>query len=298
METKCYLQGEYINLSEAKIPVSDRGFLYGDGLFETIKVYEGRPFFLEQHLDRLMKGTAVLGINLGKKPEEFKAALGGIIEETIRINKLKDGFIRLSLSRGSGRRGLLPQECRSPLLLVVPYVSVPYNDEDYEKGYRTVIVQCTRRNTSSPLSRLKSLNYLDNILGKIETDQKGADEGIFLNERGNLSGGTVSNIFIVKGKNIFTPTVHCAILNGITRQIVIKLAKKNNIEIIEKPLPPTELMEAEEAFLTNSLMEIMPLVSVEGKSLGNGKPGPYTVKLRNEFLKMVNNPDPTLFSGS
>lgn len=294
METKCYLQGNFINLGEAQISVSDRGFLYGDGLFETIRVYEGRPFFLDWHLERLIKGTKVLGMMLNKEPEDLQT----IIEETININELRNGFLRLSLSRGIGRRGLLPQESGSPVLLVVPYVSVPYRHEDYEKGYRGTIVKCTRRNTFSPVSRLKSLNYLDNILAKIETAQKGADEGLLLNEQNNLAGGTVSNIFIIKNEKIFTPTIDCGILNGITRQIVIKLAEKNKIEIIEKQLIPEELIEAQEAFITNSLMEIMPLVSVEDKSIGTGKPGLYATKLRSEYLKLVKNPDQSLFSDS
>ncbi len=283
MGLKCYFHKEFIPLSKAKVSISDRGFLYGDGLFETIRVYKGQSFYGKEHLLRLQEGAAVLSLIFKDNIDRMVS----ILNETIRKNELEEGFLRVTLSRGTGKRGLYPAECHEPLLIVVPFPSIPYKNQDYEKGFIGIIVQTTRRNSFSPLSRLKSLNYLDNIIAKIETQDRGADEGLLLNTSGDLTCGTVTNLFIIKDKKIYTPGLDSGILNGITRQIVLKLARENNYVLKERPLSVDELFKADEVFLTNSLIELMPLVTVEGKPIGDGNPGVITKRLRSEYLNLV-----------
>ncbi len=283
MSVLCYLQGKFIPLEKAQVAVNDRGFLYGDGLFETIPVYEGNPFYAEEHLLRLSEGADIMGL-----PFNYEiSSLEEILKETVKVNSVNRGFLRLTLSRGKGKRGLSPEGCTEPLLLVVPSCSIPYSRENYKKGYGAIIVKGTRRNSFSPLSRLKTLNYLDNILARMEADKKKAEEGILLNSFGNIACGTVSNIFIYKNDVLVTPSSQCGILKGITRQIVIKMAHEREIQVEERPLDPEELMEAEEAFLTNSLMEIMPLTSLEGKLIGKGKPGLLSRELKVAYEKIT-----------
>ena len=286
MEGICYLNGEYVNSGEATISASDRGFLYGDGLFETLRIYEGEVFLGDQHLARLFRGASLLQIPIEKNPLFYHQVFRNIIEK----NLLNEGFLRLSLSRGVGKRGLLPRQCNDPVVMVVPFFSIPYGEESYSKGFTAVTIKNTRRNPFSPLSKLKTFNYLDNILAKMEAEERNAEEGLLLNVFGNLAGGTVSNLFVVKNRTLFTPTLNCGILNGITRQRVIQLALDKNIEVKETPLNSNQLYEAQEAFLTNSLMEIMPLVQVDGKSIGNGQPGPIARLLRNEYHKDIKKP--------
>lgn len=283
METLCYLQGEFIPLKNARIGVFDRGFLYGDGLFETMPVYEGKIFRGKEHLLRLREGARILGINLDYQDSYLEE----VIKETVKINNLVRGFIRLTLSRGSGQRGLSIENCREPLLLAVPFFSIPYSRENYNLGFGAVIVKGTRRNSFSPLSSLKTINYLDNILSRMETDKRKADEGILLNTRGELACGTVSNLFIYRGGVLATPSPECGILKGISRGIVLELARGKGIEVEERPLFPDELFEAKEAFLTNSLMEIMPLTYLEKKPVGSGNPGPLTQELKRDFERII-----------
>ncbi|UNC92385.1 aminotransferase class IV [Candidatus Contubernalis alkaliaceticus] len=285
MEGICYFNGNYINSEEVMISASDRGFLYGDGLFETLRVYQGKVFLAEQHLTRLFRASSLLQIPIDKDMKKYDE----IFKKVIRMNQLGEGFLRLSLSRGVGKRGLLPQDSTNSVVIVVPNFTIPYSEETYLKGFTAVIINNTRRNPFSPLSKLKTLNYLDNIIAKMEAEERKAEEGLLLNVFGNLSGGTVSNLFIIKNRILFTPTLNCGILNGITRQRVIELAARKNIEIKEKSLNPNRLFDAQEAFLTNSLMEIMPLVQVDGNLVGNGEPGPIARLLRSEYKKSIVN---------
>lgn len=281
MEEICFFNGEYMNSEEVMISASDRGFLYGDGLFETLRIYEGKVFLPQQHLIRLFRAASLLQIPIDKDMNKFDE----IFNKVIRMNQLREGFLRLTLSRGVGKRGLLPQDSTNPVVMVKPYFSIPYSEEKYLKGFTAVIVKNTRRNPFSPLCKLKTLNYLDNIIAKMEAEERKAEEGILLNVFGNLSGGTVSNLFVIKNRILFTPTLNCGILNGVTRQRVIELAMRKNIEVKEKSLNPKQLIDAQEAFLTNSLMEIMPLVQVDQNPVGNGEPGPIARLLRNEYKK-------------
>lgn len=283
MDVLCYLQGEFVPLEKAQVAVNDRGFLYGDGLFETIPVYKGYPFYAEEHLLRLKEGAEIMGF-----PINFEIlSLQEVLMETIKVNNVKRGFLRLTLSRGKGRRGLSIEGCTEPLILVVPFFSIPYSQENYQKGFRAIMVRGTRRNSFSPLSRLKTLNYLDNILARMEADKRNADEGLLLNTSGNVACGTVSNVFIYKEGGLVTPSPECGILKGITRQIAIELARKRGIQVEEKPLSTEELLRAEEAFLTNSLMEIMPLTAVEEKPVGKGKPGILARDLKKDYERIT-----------
>lgn len=177
MEGICYLNGEYINGEEAMISASDRGFLYGDGLFETIRIYDGEIFLGDQHLVRLFRGASLLQIPLEKDVNIYKP----IFKDVIEMNQMNEGFLRLSVSRGTGKRGLLPQQCADPAIMVAPFFSIPYEEENYSKGFTAVTIKNTRRNPFSPLSKLKTLNYLDNILAKMEAEERNVQEGLLLN---------------------------------------------------------------------------------------------------------------------
>lgn len=284
--SKIFFRDSFIPGDQGLVPVSDRGFLYGDGVFETIRVYGGNPFRALEHLGRLQEGAQVLGIPLPYPLDEIE----GILYDTLRVNHTGEGFLRVSLSRGPGERGLLPRGCHAPLLLVASSAGLPYGPEDYRRGFQGVIIQGTRRNSFSPLSRIKSFNYLDNILARREAARRGSQEGILLNTLGNLAGGTVTNLFLVREGELLTPSTGCGILPGITRQVVLGLAQDMGVPCREGPLPAGELVGAREAFLTNTLLEIMPLVSLGGRPLGPGEPGPLTRELQGGLARLARGP--------
>jgi len=277
----CCLQGKIIPRHEGKISIDDRGVLFGDGLFETIRVYRGKPFLLDEHLERLANGCRVIKIKIDLT--EIRSSLTQLLD----INKVTDGFLRITVTRGVTCRSLTPIYQKGTCFITCR-ASLPYNSDQYEKGFRAAVVT-PRRNPSSPTTRLKSLNFLDNILAKAEAAQKGVDEGIFLNTQGFLTEGTISNLFIIKEGILYTPPVSAGLLPGITRQYVMGLANEIKIPLKEKNLAPQELLLGDEAFLTNSLLEIMPLVEVDQNLIGSGKPGPITRQLQAAYLKSVLN---------
>lgn len=277
MEQIVYLDGSLVPLSQARISPFDLGFLYGYGLFETMRAYSGHIFRLKRHLERLSQSAKLLGLPLNAFDLE-KACY-----DTLQANKLKDARIRLTVSIGEGEVIPIPPKHPKPTVLVTAARYVPLAEEAYRKGYKAV-VSSIRQNSQSPLSRLKSANYLNNILARIEARAAGADEAILLNERGFLCEGSASNIFLVSKGNLITPGEESGCLPGITRQVVIELAQGLGISLAQREVRFEELLRAGEAFLTNSIMELMPLAEVDGKPIGRGE---VTGRLTQAYKKTV-----------
>jgi len=277
-KTFIWLNGSVLPLDLALLEL-ERGFLYGDGLFETLRVYGGRPFMLTEHVSRLTAGAEVLGFAGMLKPEELQNA----VEQTMLANSLRDGSVRLTVIRGRGA-GLYPAETAPPTVLVTVRAGTPYSPELYTRGFRAVMVSFPR-NERSPLAFVKSLNFLENILGKKEAVSAGADEGLFLNTAGYLCEGTTSNVFLVEQGTLITPAVSSGLLPGITRRMVLQVARETGLRAEESLVRPERLFTAREAFLTNSLLEIMPLVAVDGRPVGTGRAGPVAQHLRELYRK-------------
>jgi len=275
-----YLNGSLIPLSQARISVLDYGFLYGFGLFETMRAYEGQVFRLYSHLSRLVRSAEILGLLIGVTD------LKGAVMATIQANQLSDARIRITISIGEGSMVPDPDTCKQPTVLIMAGNYHPYPEQVYKKGFRAV-VSSIRRNSQSPLSRLKSANYLENLLAKQEARKAGADEALCLNEKGLLAEASMSNIFLVADGVLKTPGQEGGILPGITREVLLELASQLGISTFEQDIRLEEVFQAQEAFLTNSLIEIMPLAEVDSKPVGSGKPGPVTRKLMANYKKLV-----------
>jgi branched-chain amino acid aminotransferase group I len=275
-----YLNGSLVSRDDARIAVLDYGFLYGFGLFETMRAYGGHVFRLDRHLQRLARSAENLGIAVES------AVLERAVMETIRANGLGDARIRLTVSIGEGGVVPDPTTCGEPTVLVVAGNFQPFSEEVYQKGFG-VVVSSIRRNSRSPLSGMKTLNFLESMLARQEARTAGADEALLLNEKGLLAEASMSNVFLVSEGSLRTPGLESGVLPGVTREAVIELAGKGGIDIIEGDIAPEELLHAEEAFLTNSVMEVMPLTGVEGNPVGDGRPGPVTLKMMAGYGEMV-----------
>jgi len=278
-EPICYLNGTLLPRSAAAVTFDDGGLLYGDGLFETIRIYAARPFLPDQHWQRLREGAAFLDI-----PAPALWELNAAVEQVIRANAVNEGLLRLTLTGGAGRRALWPRPAAGkPTLLVTVRDTVPYPDHLYSLGSRATFAGFPR-NELSPLVKIKSLNFMENMLGKREALKQGCDESLFFNTRGDLAEGATSNLFVFDGKRLRTPSIRCGLLPGITRGVVLKLAREQlGLAVEESVLRRADLDQAEEAFLTASIMEIMPLVEVDGQKIGAGSPGPLSRSLLAEY---------------
>ena len=275
-----YLNGSLIPSSQASISALDYGFLYGYGLFETMRAYGGRVFRLDNHLRRLACSAEVLGLPIGT------LNLEDAVMDTIQANQLSDARIRITISIGEGGMVPDPSTCNRPTVLILAGHYQPYPEEVYEKGFRAV-VSSIRRNSGSPLSRLKSANYLESLLAKQEARAAGVNEALCLNEKGFLAEASMSNIFLVTDGILRTPGQESGILPGITRETILELASPLGINTLEHDIRLDELSHAEEAFLTNSLIEVMPLTEIEGKPIGSGRPGSVTKRLTAAYRKLV-----------
>lgn len=275
-----YLNGSLIPRSQARISALDYGFLYGFGLFETMRAYGGQVFRLDSHLNRLARSAEILGLPIEALD------LKGAVMDTIQANKLSDARVRITISIGEGGMVPDPSTCTQPTVLILAGHYKPYPEQVYERGFRAV-VSSIRRNSQSPLSRLKSANYLENMLAKQEARAAGVDEAICLNEKGLLAEASMSNIFLVNDGILRTPGEESGILPGITREVVLELASQLGINTFEQDIRLDELFQAQEAFLTNSLMEIMPLTEIDGKPVGSGKPESVTRRLMANYKKLV-----------
>jgi branched-subunit amino acid aminotransferase/4-amino-4-deoxychorismate lyase len=278
-EPICFLNGALLPLSEAAVSVDDGGLLYGDGLFETIRIYAARPFLPDLHWPRLLEGADFLEI-----PAPDLRELNAAVKQVIRANAVNEGVLRLTLTGGAGRRALWPRPAAvQPTLLITVRDIVPYPDHRYSQGSRAVLAGFPR-NEHSPLVKIKSLNFMENMLGKREAFRRGCDECLFVNTRGQLTEGATSNLFLFNGKRLLTPAIRCGLLPGITRGVVLKLAREQlGLAVEESVLYRADLEQAEEAFLTASIMEIMPLVEVDGQKIGAGLPGPLSRSLLAEY---------------
>ena len=273
-----YLNGRLLPRSRARLSPFDHGFLYGYGLFETMRAYRGDIFRLDRHLSRLYRSAEALGLALF----DLEAAC----RETLQANKLKEARVRLTVSAGEGDIIPDPASCSTPTVLVTARKFTPPSPQQYERGFKAML-SSLRRDSQSPLSRLKSTSYLASILARREAKAAGGDEGIVLNEKGYLAEGSISNIFLVSNGVLLTPSRESGILPGITREAVLEIARSLSINTAEREVELAELTQAEEAFVTNSLLEIMPLTWFGGKAIGTGKPGGLTRELMAAYRKLV-----------
>lgn len=284
MSQEClvYIDGKYYHKKDAKISVFDHGLLYGDGVFEGIRSYEGYVFKLDEHLTRLYESAKSIDMNVPLTKEEFKKA----IIETLRKNKLNDAYIRVVVTRGVGDLGLNPLSCPKPSVIIIADYLAPL----FEGKDATAIIASTKRNAVTALNpMIKSLNYMNNVLARIEANRAKVNEAIMLNQNGTIAEGTGDNVFIIKNGKIITPPTTAGVLVGVTRNIAMKLAEESDIDIIEKEITVHELYNADEAFLTGTAAEIAPLVEVDGRKICNGTRGPITTKLIEKFKMMKKN---------
>ncbi|MHC5057971.1 MAG: branched-chain-amino-acid transaminase [Planctomycetota bacterium] len=279
-----YVNGDFVPRSEAKISVFDRGYLYGDGVFEGIRGYNGRIFRLDQHLERLYRGARAISLEVPMTPEELR----DVVLETVRRNNLHDCYVRVILSRGEGDLGLNPLNCHSRATLVVIASTIAlYPHEVYEQGL-DVITCVTRRNMPTAVNpQIKSLNYLNNILGRIEVNGAGAHEGLMLNHLGYVAEATGDNIFIWRDQHLLTPPTYAGLLEGITRQVVLEMAEEMELSPREEMLTLYQVYSADECFLTGTAAEIAPVSRLDGRMIGDGKPGPITKRLMARFKEVT-----------
>lgn len=279
MSTVVYLNGEFVPKDAACISVFDHGFLYGDGIFEGIRAYNGRVFKLDEHLDRLYESAHSLLLDIPLSKEEMREA----VLETCRRNGLRDCYIRLVVSRGPGDLGLDPRKCRKATVVIIADSIQLYPQELYTKGLKVMTVPTRRNGPETVNPRIKSLNYLNNILAKIEANLCGYAEVIMLNHEGYVVECTGDNIFIVKAGILVTPPSYVGILEGITRNTVMELASARGIPVAEKVFTRHDLFNADECFLTGTAAEIIPVVEADGRRIGNGLPGAMTTMLIEAF---------------
>ncbi len=278
-----YLDGRFADRDQALVSVFDHGFLYGDGVYETMRAYGGKLFLLKKHLARLKRSANAISLKLPLPIEK----IGEALNESLDINKLRDAYVRLHISRGPGEIGLDPALCAAPTMVIVAKPFHDYPSQYYERGIKAVIVK-TRRNHPLALDpAIKGTNFLNNILAKIETVKAGAYEGIMLNWKGYIAEGTISNIGMIKKGVLYTPSLDTGILEGVTRDLVLRLARRIKIPVREVLLPPKSLLAADECFITNTTMEIMPVTIINKRPVGNGRPGPVTSLLRQAYRKEV-----------
>jgi len=274
-----YLNDRFVDRKEAVVSVFDHGFLYGDGVYETLRAYGRRIFMLAQHLARLQRSAHLIGLELPIPEKDWPP----LLNEAIQRNGLDEADLRSTGSRGEGDIGLDPALCRRPTVVILALPFKPYPVHLLQEGVQLAIVP-VRRNLAAALSpQIKSLNFLNNILAKREAVKAGAFDGLMLNAEGHLTECTASNVFFVQAGRLCTPSVDCGILDGITREVVILLAREQRIPVEAGRYTPESLRQAEECFLTNTTMEIMPVREVDGKPIGSGRPGPVTLTLRNLF---------------
>lgn len=278
-----YLNGEFVSKENAKVSVYDHGFLYGDGIFEGIRLYNGNIFKLREHLDRLYDSAKSIMLEIPLSYEEMQEA----VAETLRKNNLKNGYIRLVVSRGPGDLGLDPRRSPQAWVIIIAEQLAIYPEEAYVNGLKTISVS-PRRNLPDALNpKIKSLNYLNNILVKIQSNLAGVGEAIMLNSQGYVAEGSSDNIFIVKRGVVFTPPCYCGALEGITRLAIIELCAKHGIPLKEEPFTLHDVYVADEVFFTGTAAEVIAVREVDGRTIGEGKAGPVTTRLLKEFRGIV-----------
>jgi len=283
MSLYAYVNGRFVPKEEASVSVYDHGFLYGDGVFEGIRAYNGRIFKLEAHVDRLFESAHVLQISMPLSREEMVQA----IVETVRRSGLRDAYIRPVISRGRGDLGIDPRKCpRATVVIIVDTIQL-YPEEAYRKGLRIVTTSTRARPVDVLNPRIKTCNYLNNIMARIEVNLAGADEGVLLTTQGFVAECTADNVFIVKKGQVLTPPAHVGILLGVTRQTVLDLCEALQIAVAEKVLTLHDMYTADECFLTGTGAELGPVVQLDGRAIGTGQPGPITLRILKAFRELA-----------
>jgi branched-chain amino acid aminotransferase len=283
MSLKIYINGKLYDKEDAKVSVYDHGLLYGDGVFEGIRSYGGKVFRLQAHLDRLWDSAKAIWLTIPISKEE----IGRAIQETLAVNGIQDGYIRVVVTRGVGTLGLDPNRCSDPQVIIITDRIALYPEELYQKGLEIITVSTVRNHPAALSPRVKSLNYLNNILAKIEGLQAGCIEALMLNHKGEVAECTGDNIFLVRNGRILTPPNDAGILEGITREAVIELAREGGIEVRELPLTKHDVYIADECFLTGTAAEVVPVVKVDSRTIGDGTPGPVTRRLIEQFQRLT-----------
>jgi branched-chain amino acid aminotransferase len=285
-ELVVYIDGQYYPKSQAKISVYDHGFLYGDGVFEGIREYNGVVFKLKEHIDRLYRSAHAIALNMPLTKEEMTK----VVVETLRKNKMKDSYIRLVVSRGVGDLGLDPRKCPKPTVIVITDTISIRAGNAKETGITTMFSWVRRNPVDATSHEIKSLNYLNSVLAKIEANVCGVDEALCLESNGCIAEGVGENVFIVKDGELLTPPTSTGALAGITAEVVTQIAAKLHIKLSVTNLTPFMMFTADEAFFTGTAMEMVPIREVNKRQIGTGKPGPVTKKLIAEFQKVIEDP--------
>lgn len=283
MPQKIFMNGRLVAKDKAVVSVYDHGLLYGDGIFEGIRVYAGRVFRLEEHVDRLYESANAIRLEIPLTPEEMTEA----VEKTVAANKIEDGYVRLVVTRGAGSLGLDIRKTSDPQVIIIADTITLYPEELYKKGMAIVTASTIRNHPAALSPRIKSLNYLNNILAKIEGTDAGCAEALMLNHKGDVAECTGDNIFLVKHNVLLTPPLDSGILAGVTRQVVMELAREQGITVREQTLQRHDVYTADECFLTGTAAEVIPVVKVDGRAIGAGQPGPLTIRLRQRFQEYV-----------
>jgi branched-chain amino acid aminotransferase len=283
MSRQVYISGKLVPAEQATVSVFDHGLLYGDGVFEGLRSYQGKVFRLEQHVERLYESARAIRLDIQMSREEMSAA----INQTVKANGIKDGYIRAVVTRGAGTLGLDPNRCSNPQVIIIADTITLYPKEFYDNGLELITSSVIRNHPAALSPRIKSLNYLNNILAKIEGLKAGCVEALMLNHKGEVAECTGDNIFLVKHGRLTTPPLDAGILEGITRNAVLELARDAGMEVAESPLTKHDVYVADEAFLTGTAAEIVPVVKVDDRPIGSGKPGSVTKDLTARFHKLV-----------
>ncbi len=283
MSRQIYISGKFVPQEDAKISVFDHGLLYGDGVFEGLRSYRGKVFRLDEHIRRLYESAKAIWLEIPMSPDEMCDA----VNQSVSVNKIEDGYIRLVVTRGAGTLGLDPNRCSNPQVIIIADAISLYPKELYEKGLDIVTVSVQRNHPAALSPRIKSLNYLNNILAKIEGIQAGCIEALMLNHKGEVAECTGDNVFLVREGVLQTPPLEAGILEGVTRDAVIEVAKEAGIDVREMPLTKHDVYIADECFLTGTAAEVIPVVRVDNRVIGTGKPGPMTRDLEKRFKKLT-----------
>lgn len=283
MTQAIYINGEYFSREDAKISVYDHGLLYGDGVFEGMRIYSGKVFALEDHMTRLYESARAIMLDIPIAIDALTTA----VNETVVKNGLAEGYIRLVVTRGGNQLGLNPFACEDPQVIIIADTISLYPEKFYTEGLDLITASTIRNHPAALSPRVKSLNYLNNIMAKIEAIRAGCIEAVMLNTKGEVAECTGDNIFIVRGDRLITPPIDAGILEGITRNTVIDLARENGIEVAEEAMTRHDIFVADECFLTGSAAEVIPAVKLDGRVIGDGKPGPMTQKLNAAFREFV-----------